>query len=331
MDPVGSLQFLEQYGVLILPALVIAEQVGIPLPAVPALLGAGALAAHGRIDVPLLVVAISIAALTTDLVWYELGRRRGAVVLSTLCRLSLEPDSCLRRAEDTFVRHGVRGMLIAKFVPGLTTVMPPLAGVFAVGRVRFVLYDLAGLLLWAGTWLTLGYVFADAITLVTARATALGQMLGLVVVGALAAYVLLKLVRRRLFLRKLRMARISPAALKLRLDGGEDVAIIDLRTPLDVAATPYAIPGSRWLAVEAIDKAEAARLRTREVVLYCACPNEATSARVALLLQRQGITRVRPLEGGIAAWMELGFPVLAVDPPAVAVDERAGRVPSRAA
>ena len=324
MNPADSLQVLEQYGVLILPALVVAEQVGIPLPAVPALLGVGALAAHGRIDVPLVLAVISVVALAVDLVWYEVGRRRGAVVLATLCRLSLEPDSCLRRAEGTFVRHGVRGMLVAKFVPGLTTVMPPLAGVFAVGRVRFVLYDLAGVLLWAGTWLTLGYVFADAITLVTARATALGRMLGLVVVAALAAYILLKLLRRRLFLWKLRMARISPEALKLRLDAGEDVTIIDLRTPLAVAATPYAIPGSRWLAADAIDATEAALLGGREVVLYCACPNEATSARIALLLQRQGITRVRPLEGGLAAWMELGFPVLAVD-------ERADRVPPRAA
>ena len=270
MNPADGLQFLEHYGVLILPALVVAEQIGVPLPAVPALLGVGALAAHGRISIPLVLVAISVVALAADFIWYELGRRRGAVVLAKLCRLSLEPDSCLRRAEGLFVRHGARGMLVAKFIPGLTTVMPPLAGVFAVGRVRFALYDLAGVLLWAGTWLALGYVFADTITLITARATALGRMLGLAVVGALAAYVLLKFVRRRLFLRKFRMARISPAALKLRLDAGEDVTIIDLRTALDVAAAPYAIPGSRWLAPEAIDAAEAEALRAREVVLYCA-------------------------------------------------------------
>jgi membrane protein DedA with SNARE-associated domain/rhodanese-related sulfurtransferase len=331
MDPADSLQFLEQYGVLILPALVVAEQMGVPLPAVPALLGVGALAAYGRINAPLVLAAITVAALAVDFVWYELGRRRGAGILATLCRLSLEPDSCLRRAEGTFVRHGARGMLIAKFIPGLTTVMPPLAGVFAVGRVRFALYDLAGVLLWAGTWLTLGYVFADAITLVAARATALGQALGVVVVAALAAYILLKYARRRLFLRKLRMARIAPEALKLRLDAGEDVTIIDLRTPLAVAATPFAIPGSRWLAAEAIDAVEAEMLRAREVVLYCACPNEATSARVALLLKRKGITQVRPLEGGLAAWMALGFPVQAVEVPVVTVDERGDRAPSEAA
>jgi membrane protein DedA with SNARE-associated domain len=270
MSPADSLQFLEQYGFAILPALVVAEQIGVPLPAVPALLAVGALGAHGRISIPLVLGAISIVALAVDFGWYELGRRRGAGVLVKLCRLSLEPDSCVRRAGSIFTRHGARGLLAAKFVPGLTTVMPPLAGVFAVGRLRFALYDLAGVLLWAGLWLGLGYVFSDAITLIAARATELGRMLGLVVVAALVAFILIKYVRRRLFVWKLRTARITPEALKRRLDAGEDVTIIDLRTALDVTATPYAIPGSRWLVVDAIDEHEAELLRVRDLVLYCA-------------------------------------------------------------
>ncbi len=270
MNHADSLQFLEHYGVVILPALVVAEQAGVPLPAVPALLAVGALAAHGRISIPLVLGAIAAVALTVDFVWYELGRRRGASVLVRLCRLSLEPDSCVRRADGVFARHGARGMLVAEFVPGLTTVMPPLAGVFAVARARFALYDLGGVFLWAGTWMAIGYFFSDAIVLITARATKLGRVLGLVVVAALAGYILFKYVRRRLFIRKLRMARISPEALKQKLEAGEDVTIIDLRTPLDVAATPYAIPASRWLAADAIDEHEAEFLRARDLVLYCA-------------------------------------------------------------
>src|SRR5713101_7890403 len=270
MNPADSLQFLEHYGVLVLPALVVAEQIGVPLPAVPALLGVGALAAHGRISVPLVLGAISVVTLAMDFGWYELGRRRGAGVLVRLCRLSLEPDSCVRRAQDVFARHGARGLLAAKFVPGLTTVMPPLAGIFAVARARFALYDLAGLLLWAGTWLGLGYLFSDAIVQIIARATELGRMLGFVVVAALAGYIVVKYVRRHLFLRRLRMARISPEMLKRRLDAGEEVTIIDLRTPLEVTATPYAIPGSRWLPADAIDEHDAEFLRARDLVLYCA-------------------------------------------------------------
>src|SRR5258705_10031612 len=318
MTPADRLPFLEHYGVVILPALTVAEEIGVPLPAVPALLAVGALAAHGRISIPLVLAAISVAALTVDFAWYEPGRRRGARVLARLCRVSIEPDSCLRRAENIFGRHGARSMLVAKFVPGLTTVMPPLAGVFAVPRVRFALYDLAGVLLWAGTWLALGYFFSDAIVLATTRATALGRMLGLGIVTALAGYILVKYGRRRLFLRKLRTAHVSPQALKRRLDAGGDVTIIDLRTVLDVTGRPYAIPGSRWLAAGAIDEHELEFLRSRDVVLYCASPNDATSARVALQLKHNGISRVRPLEGGLAAWMALNLPVRTVQRPVVA-------------
>lgn len=270
MNEADSLQFLADYGVVLLPALVAAEQIGVPLPAVPALLAVGALAAQGRISVPLVLGVISTVALIVDFAWYELGRRRGAPVLRKLCRLSLEPDSCVRKADGVFARYGARGMLVAKFIPGLTAVMPPLAGIFAVARPRFALYDLGGVLLWAGSWLAVGYFFSDAIVLVADRAGKLGRALGLVVGAALAGYIAAKYVRRRLLFRRLRMARISPEALKQKLDAGEEVAIVDLRTPLDVAATPYAIPGSRWMAVEALDEHEAEFLRARDLVLYCA-------------------------------------------------------------
>ncbi|HWN12472.1 MAG TPA: rhodanese-like domain-containing protein, partial [Candidatus Dormibacteraeota bacterium] len=227
--------------------------------------------------------------------------------------------------------HGARSMLVAKFVPGLTTVMPPLAGVFAVARGWFALYDLAGVLLWAGTWLGIGYFFSDAIVLIAARATALGHMLGLVIATALAGYILVKYGRRHLFLRKLRTERVSPEALKRRLDAGEDIAIIDLRSPLDVTATPYAIPGSRWLAADVIDEHEAQLLGSRDVVLYGASSNDPTSARVALQLKGKGIARVRSLEGGLAAWMALKFPVRPVQLPAVAADGSSASVRSTAA
>src|SRR5262245_24343345 len=130
MNPADGVRLLEQYSVVILPVLVVAEQVGLPLPAVPALLAVGALAAQGRASVPAVIAAIAVVALPIDLVWHELGRRRGARVLSGLCRLALEPDVCVRRTENVFLRHGPRALLVAKFLPGLTTVMPPLAGIF---------------------------------------------------------------------------------------------------------------------------------------------------------------------------------------------------------
>jgi membrane protein DedA with SNARE-associated domain len=265
----NSVQLLGQYSLVILPILVVAEQVGVPLPAVPALLGVGALAAKGHANVPLVIGAIVAVALPVDLVWYTLGRRHGARVLSKLCRLSLEPDSCVRRTENLFIRYGVRVMLVAKFLPGLTTVMPPLAGISGVPRLRFVLYEVAGVCLWAGFWAGTGYVFSDTIEVVVARAIGLGRALGFVVALALVAYVLLKYLRRRLFLRKLRIARIPPEDLKRRLDAEEDVMILDLRTALDVAAAPYAIPGARWVPTDALDQHLADIPLNRELVLYC--------------------------------------------------------------
>lgn len=197
MSATDSLQFFENYGLIILPALAVAEQIGIPIPAVPALLAVGALAADGRISIPFVLGAMCVAALAIDFAWYELGRRRGAWLLARF-RQFPAPEACVRRAESIFARHGARGMLAAKFLPGLTTVMPPLAGVFAVSRVRFALYDLAGVLLWAGTWLALGYSFSDAIVLIAARVTTLGRLLSLVLVTTLAAYLLVKYGRHHL-------------------------------------------------------------------------------------------------------------------------------------
>jgi membrane protein DedA with SNARE-associated domain len=269
MNLVHSVRLLETYSVVILPVLVVAEQVGVPLPAVPALLAVGALAAQGRVSLLLLIGAIALVALPVDLAWHELGRRRGAPVLSGLCRLALEPDACVRRTENLFLRHGVRALLVAKFLPGLTTVMPPLAGIFGVSRLRFALYDLAGIVLWAGLWMAIGYAFSETIEVAARRVSALGRTAGFVVVAALVGYVLLKYVRRQLFLRRLRIARISPEDLKRKLEASEDLAILDLRTALDVAATPYAIPGSRWITAEALDEHLSDIPRDRELILYC--------------------------------------------------------------
>ncbi len=269
MSPADSLHVLERYSLVILPALVVAEQFGVPLPAVPALLGFGALAAHGRGSIPLMLGTLALVALSVDFGWYEVGRRRGARVLAGLCRLTLEPDSCVRRAQGVFERFGARAMLIAKFVPGLTTIVPPLAGIFAVGRVRFALYELGGTLLWAGLWIGVGYIFSDAVALIATRVAQLGLELALVFGAVLGGYILVKYLRRWLFFRRLRIARISPEALKRRLDAGDDVTIMDLRSTLDVAAVPHAIPGSRWVDAAHIDQHEAELLRARDVVVYC--------------------------------------------------------------
>jgi membrane protein DedA with SNARE-associated domain len=262
-------EFLTNYGSAVLFGAVFVEQLGLPIPSGPLLLAAGALAESGRLD-PVLTVLVPIgAALAANLIWYELGRRQGIRVLQFLCRVSLEPDSCVRQTENVFARHGARSLLVAKFVPGLNTVAPPLAGIFRMRIGRFVLFNALGTALWVGVFVALGYSFSDQLTLVAVEARRLGARLLSVVLGALALWLVWKFVRRQRFLRRLRVDRITPEELKRKLDAGENVVIVDLRGSLDFEAEPQTIPGARRVEAAALDGIRDELERAPEVVLYC--------------------------------------------------------------
>jgi membrane protein DedA with SNARE-associated domain len=232
-------------------------------------MAAGGLAAAGRLSLPGAVGLGVLGTLVADLIWYFIGRLRGRRVLGLLCRVSLEPDSCVRRAEDVFLRHGVRFLLLAKFIPGLGTVGPPLAGIVGVGVLRFSLYSATGAFLWAGAWMVLGYAAGQAVERVVARAgqlgVALAVTLGLVIVG----YVIVKWIQRQRFLRSLRIARISPEELSGQLATGDKPLIVDLRSAVDVGLTPYTVPGAVRLATEDVEQGRVELPRDRDVVLYC--------------------------------------------------------------
>ena len=302
-------QFLVRHGGIVLFAVVFAEQVGLPIPAVPVLLAAGALAGAGKMNLALAMGLGVVACLLGDLIWYYLGRHRGVQVLKVLCRISLEPDSCVRRTENFFIRHGTRSLVLAKFIPGLSTVTPALAGLFRVSVERFMLYNGLGALLWTAAFIAPGYLFSDQLEWVAAEAARLGSSFVVLVGGVLALYIAYKYIHRQLLLRELRIARITADELKQLLDDGRDVVIVDLRQPLDIQVDPYSIPGALRMAVEELEQRHHEIPRDRDVILYCACPNEVTAARMALLLKKNGITRVRPLVGGVEAWRARNFPV----------------------
>lgn len=271
-------QFLLQHGGLVLFIIVFAEQIGLPIPAVPVLLAAGALAGAGAMD-PLAAIGLAVAAcFLGDFIWYYLGRHRGGHVLSVLCRISLEPDSCVRRTEKFFIRHGTWSLVLAKFIPGLSTVTPALAGLFAVRIGRFVLYNGLGVLLWTVAFFVPGYLFSDQLERIAAEVAGFGDSIGAVVLAVLALYIGYKYVRRHLLLRELRIARVTPEELKAMLDAGHDLVIVDLRQPLDVAADPYSIPNALRMAVEDLEQRHHEIPRDRDVILYCACPNAVTAA-----------------------------------------------------
>ena len=209
-----TLQFLVKHGYLVLFAWVFAEQIGLPLPSLPLLLAAGALAGTGRLKVTAVVGLPVVAAMISDVLWYELGRRRGVQVLQFLCRISLEPDSCVRRTESTFERQGARSLVLAKFIPGLSTAAPPLAGIFGMRLDRFLLFDALGTLLWVGVFVGLGFACSNQLERVADRALTFGSWLLAILVGALAAYIGWKFIRRQRFLHALRIARITPEELK---------------------------------------------------------------------------------------------------------------------
>jgi membrane protein DedA with SNARE-associated domain len=263
------IQFLIQHGYTVLFIGVLAEQLGAPVPAVPLLLAAGALAGLGQLNLASALALAVIASLLSDTLWYQLGRRRGSQVLNWLCRISLEPDSCVRRTENLFARHGARSLLIAKFVPGLSTVAPPLAGIFGMRLTRFLLFDGLGAILWTGVFAGLGYLFSDQFEQVLGYTERFGAGLGGLLGGGLAAYIAWKFFHRQRFLRRLRIARISPEELKRKLDAGEEVLIVDLRHSLDFEAEPRFIPSAMRVAPEELDERHQELPRDRDIILYC--------------------------------------------------------------
>jgi membrane protein DedA with SNARE-associated domain len=261
--------FLERNGEAVIFASVFAQQIGVPLPAIPVLLGAGAMAGAGKLDV-WVVVALSLAAsLPGDLLWYYLGRKRGRRVLATLCRMSLEPDSCVRRTESFFTKHGPASLIVARFVPGLSTVATPLAGVFHVGLARFLAYNLAGAVVWTVAYVGLGYALSDQLEQVAGSVERLGTLVTGLVVGGIVAYVVFKLVERWRIIRMLRVSRIGVDELKRMIDTAEDVFVVDLRSAADAADRPHAIPGALRVDIADLTAAGAAIPRDREIVVYC--------------------------------------------------------------
>jgi membrane protein DedA with SNARE-associated domain len=239
----STLDFLLRHGYVVLLAWVFGEQIGLPVPSLPLLLAAGALAGTHRLNFFFSLFLCVLSAVAADSIWYALGRIKGIKVLQLLCKISLEPDSCVRRTEGVFSKQGARSLLVAKFLPGLSTVAPPLAGIFHMRLRRFLLFDGGGSILWAGTFLGLGFVFSGEIERIAEHALNLGGGLLVLLIGALVSYIAYKFIARQRFMRQLRIGRITVEELKNKIDAGEALVIVDLRHALDFEADPQTIPG----------------------------------------------------------------------------------------
>ncbi|HEY6972740.1 MAG TPA: VTT domain-containing protein [Nitrospiraceae bacterium] len=294
-----AIEFLAQHGTLVLFVTVFAEQVGLPLPAVPFLIAAGALVGTGQMALGMAVGSAVLAALAGDQVWFELGRRRGRRVLNWLCRISLEPTSCVRRTEDLFARHGVRSLVVAKFVPGLSTIAPPLAGIVGLPVPQYLFYNGLGAILWVGSGIGLGYLFSDELEHALALSAQVGPTVMLILLGGVTGYVVLKALRRRQA--ESLVPRLTAQEVADKLATGEDPIIIDLRSHGARQEEP-GISGSLSLSLEDLKAKHQDLPRDRDVILYCDCPEDAASVQGTALLRKLGFTRVWALAGGIEAW-----------------------------
>ena len=263
------LNFLVEHGYAVVFAWVALDQAGLPLPAVPILLGAGALASAGTLSLPVVVAVAALASVPIDWIWFELGRRRGGRVLNLLCAISLEPDYCVRNTEAMFSRLGVASLLIAKFVPGLQTIAPPMAGMTGMSLGFFLLLDTAGALIWAGLIAGIGFVFGDQLTSMAEQFAELGTLAGIIAVTAIVGWFGWKATQRTLFLRSLRMRRMTPVEVNARLQEDGDVHVIDLRHQYDVDVLPRTVPGALRIPMEFIDQHAHRIPRTSDIILYC--------------------------------------------------------------
>ncbi len=301
------LNLLATYGLGVVFVNLLAEQLGLPVPAYPVLLVMGAWTADGRVGTAALLATAVAASVLADGVWYSAGRHWGSRVLRTVCRISISPDSCVRQTESLFARWGVWSLLVAKFIPGFGTIATALAGRMRVPLAAFVAADLAGALLYSGVAVALGRIFHAAVDDMVAALDSLGRIGLVVVAAALGLFIAAKWWQRWRLVKELRMARITVHELERLIDDGATPTIIDVRSPAS-RERDGAIPGALAWALHGGEAAPELPQDT-EVVVYCACPNEVSAALVARQLQRAGFRQVRPLHGGIEAWIAAGLPV----------------------
>jgi membrane protein DedA with SNARE-associated domain len=238
------MELLDRYGYSLVFVVALLEQLGLPVPVAPFLLLAGAIAASGKLSFLLLSIFTVIAAFTGDMVWFYLGRTRGRKVLKNLCLLSLSPETCVRKTEDSFLKYGMNSLLFSKFVPALNTIAPPMAGLVGARLISFVWRDLIGSILYVVSFLLLGFYFEKEIFQVTDIFDQLGKTFFWILIAGLALYVLSKYVKLKILQRLLYKERISVLELKERLDAGEDFIIVDIRANLRMDPNAGSIPGA---------------------------------------------------------------------------------------
>jgi membrane protein DedA with SNARE-associated domain/rhodanese-related sulfurtransferase len=288
---------------------VLLDQLGLPVPAFPTLVIAGALATDGRLPAGGVCALALAACLIGDGTWYLAGRVYGARVMKLLCRISLTPDICVNQTQTSFERWGDKALIFAKFIPGLALIAPPLAGAMRMSIVRFAALSLVGSAAWVGVAMLAGMLLRHEIERLLPQLVGVGGAALLLLMVLLAVYVAFKWWERRRFYSALDMARISVDELYASMQGEPPPIVVDVRSATAQGLQLQRIPGALHVPVHDVGRHVGALPRDREIVFYCTCPNEASAAQAARLLMNHGFRRVRPLHGGLDAWIAAGYAV----------------------
>ena len=297
---------------------VLIEQGGLPVPSVPLMLAAGTMSAAHKLHLAYALPIVMFASLIADSMWFFLGKQFGTKILNILCKFSMEAATCVSKTQGTVTKRGAYTLLFAKFVPGLSTMAPPIAGQAGIPYLTFVAYDMLGTLIWGGSWLFAGRFFGDLAKRSSEFFATLSHFAVVLVLLMVVGWQIYRLVKRQQFVNELRGLRLEPAQLLAMIDdareAGKDLPfIVDLRHPLDVLTDPLVLPGALRIGPDDLKRRKAMIPLDRDIVLYCTCPSEETSAKVALELRRMGVKRVRPLRGGLQGWRDAGYPLETVE------------------
>ena len=303
------IDLIAAYGYGIVLAVAFVDQFGTPIPSIAILLAAGAVAGQGQLNVAGVFAVAWIGTIMGDAILYQAGRWRGGPVMRGLCSFSLAPDTCVRSTTVSFQRLGWTALVIAKFVPGLALFAAPVAGALRMPFAPFLVFDAIGSLLYNVTVIGLGYALHNQLDTVVGWFRAVGTAAIPLVAGAILAYWSWRIFQKRRLIRLLRTRRLAPDQLRARLESGDPIWIVDLRAAIEYEVTRQTVPGAIRMDPEELAHRHDEIPRDCDVVLYCTCPDEGTSARAALALKRRGIERVFPLEGGLEAWVARGYPL----------------------
>jgi len=298
-------ELIQTYGLWLVFLITLLQSVGLPLPAFAVLIVTTAVTPATEANIVILILTGSLGTLAGDLILYFAGKRYGTGILGKLCKISMSPDTCVRSTGDIFERYGAPALTIVKFIPGLSTLAPVVAGVYAMRVTLFVLFSSIAALVYLGAAVTLGAVFRHQVGGLISALSDYGKMGGLFVVVLFGLYLLFKWLRRYRLIRQFETDRLTVNDLIELIDGESNPVILDAR-PIDQRTRNGFIPGSVPIDENSFNDIADRYAGHKEIVIYCSCPNEITAARYAEKLRKVGLKRIRPLVGGIDAWAQSG-------------------------